>query len=146
MIANRSTRRSENATPACARRGVPSRLWNAMPITIARIIGLKFFTPGSACSANAAAAMLPVSSTPGTAWRATNAARPSRPGPAVRREIGSIATAARCGTMAFMGRLQISARNLTAMDHSIQLIISMVSFVRIERTCRANRRVVLRAR
>ena len=68
-------RRSENATPGLAQAGVRMTLWNAIPMKIDRIMGLKAETPGKARSAKAAAAMPHVSSRPGT----TDSAPPSAP-------------------------------------------------------------------
>ena len=54
-------------TPGRQIAGVPTRLWNSMPITVARIMGLNMPTPGIWRSANAASAMTPVSASPGRA-------------------------------------------------------------------------------
>ena len=43
----RSNRRRLKATPGFAADGVPTRLWKAMPITMARINGLNVAIPGN---------------------------------------------------------------------------------------------------
>ena len=55
----------ENVTPSFAQAGVPIRLWNPMPIVIARIIGLKPASPGRFRRPIAKPAIAAVSKRPG---------------------------------------------------------------------------------
>ena len=57
--------RMENVTPSFAQAGVPMRLWNPMPIVIARIIGLKPASPGRFRRPIAEPAIAAVSKRPG---------------------------------------------------------------------------------
>ncbi|MEJ0095852.1 MAG: hypothetical protein WDN46_21320 [Methylocella sp.] len=52
--------RSEDVTPALARAGVATRLWKAIPITIAKIIGPNSENPGASRRTKDAAAIVAV--------------------------------------------------------------------------------------
>ena len=54
-------------TPALAQAGVPTKLWNSMPIKVARIIGLRIAIPGILRSRMARPATPAVRISPGTA-------------------------------------------------------------------------------
>ncbi len=67
---SRSMRFGLSVTPGLAHAGVPKTLWSAMPISVARIIGLRMATPGMRRSANASPATPAVSKRPGPAAKA----------------------------------------------------------------------------
>ncbi len=69
-MARRSRRRRLKVTPAFAQAAVPTVLWNTIPMTIDKIIGLNVAMPGSSLSANAAPAIVEFSSKPGRISRA----------------------------------------------------------------------------
>src|ERR1700751_5871171 len=56
--------------PGRAAKGVPTTLWKAIPIRIARIIGLKVAIPGIDRARNAATAIAAVRAMPGSGARA----------------------------------------------------------------------------
>src|SRR6516164_269641 len=66
IIAKRRIRRMLKTTPGLNAAGVPTVLWNARPRTIAMISGLSAAIPLRLRSSNAAAAIVPVSNSPGT--------------------------------------------------------------------------------
>src|ERR1700704_2764702 len=70
MMAIRSNRRRPNVTPCFAQAAVPTMLWYAIPMTIDRIRGLKFFTLGSIRMPKDAPATIEVRQRPGKILRA----------------------------------------------------------------------------